>query len=135
MPSIEDLLLRNEEMMQQTFAPAVDEIDRERRFPRENIDALGRSGLLGLLVPSEYGGAGAGMPEMSRVLDQMAQCCPSTAMVALMHCCGTAIAVSKRSGKLQHDLLPAIARGTHLTTLAFSEAGSGTDTSTRPSAS
>ena len=125
MPSIEDLLLRNEEMMQQTFASAVDEIDRERRFPRENIDALGRSGLLGLLVPSEYGGAGAGMPEMSRVLDQMAQCCPSTAMVALMHYCGTAIVVSKGSAKLKHDLLPAIARGTHLMTLAFSEAGSG----------
>ena len=125
MPSIEDLLLRNEEMMQQTFAPAVDKIDRERRFPRENIDALGRSGLLGLLVPSEYGGAGAGMPEMSRVLDQMAQCCPSTAMVALMHYCGSAIVVSKGSAKLKHDLLPAIARGTHLMTLAFSEAGSG----------
>src|SRR3989475_5967575 len=62
---------------------------------------------------------------MSRALEQLAQACPSTAMVVLMHFCGTAVIAAKGSAKLKQALLPAIARGEHLTTLAFSEPGSG----------
>jgi alkylation response protein AidB-like acyl-CoA dehydrogenase len=41
--------------------------------------------VLGLLIPAQYGGAGAGIAEMSQVLDTQAQNCASTAMVTLMH--------------------------------------------------
>ncbi len=125
MLKIEDLLAQNERLAREILAPGADEVDRGRRFPRENLEALGRAGLLGLLVPPGYGGAGGGIPEMSSALDQMAQGCPSTAMVALMHYCGTAVLVAKGSAKLKRDVLPAIALGEHMTTLAFSEAGSG----------
>jgi len=110
---------------QEIIARNAKEVDRERRFPRENITALGRCRVLGLLVPVEHGGAGGGLAEMSRALDQLAQACPSTAMVVLMHFCGTAVIAAKGSAKLKQALLPAIARGEHLTTLAFSEPGSG----------
>ena len=123
--SAKDLVAENEKLAKDLLAPHADEIDRARRFPRENIQALGRSGLLGLVVPVEHGGAGAGIPEMVQILERMAQACPSTAMVTLMHYCGTAVIASKGSAKLKQNLLPAIARGEHLTTLAFSEAGSG----------
>ncbi len=122
---IDDLLAKNEKLSREVFAPGADEIDRGRRFPRENIRALGQSGLLGLLVPAEYGGAGGGIPEMAQVLEQMARGCPSTAMIALMHYCGTAVVAAKGSAKVKRGLLPVVARGEHLTTLAFSEAGSG----------
>src|SRR2546425_8835309 len=79
----------------------------------------------GLLFPLEYGGAGAGIPEMSEILERMAEACPSTAMVVLMHYCGTAVIAARGSATLKQSLLPAIARGEHLATLAFSEAGSG----------
>ena len=123
--SAHDLVLENEKLAKDLLAPHADEIDRTRRFPRENIQAFGHSGLLGLVVPVEYGGAGAGIPEMAQILERMAQACPSTAMVTLMHYCGTAVIAAKGSAKLKQNLLPAIARGEHLVTLAFSEAGSG----------
>ena len=123
--SAQDLLVENEKLAKELLAPGADEIDRERRFPRRNIQELGRSGLLGLVVPLEFGRAGAGIPEMAQVLERMAQACASTAMVTLMHYCGTAVIVAKGSAVLRQTLLPAIARGEHLTTLAFSEAGSG----------
>src|SRR5580658_751121 len=98
--STQDILVENEKLAKELLAPRADEIDRERRFPRENIQALGRSGLLGLVVPKEYGGIGAGIPEMAQVLDPMAQACASTAMVMLMHYCGTAVIVAKGSAEL-----------------------------------
>ena len=123
--SVQDLLAENEKLAKELLASHADDIDRARRFPRENMQELGRSGLLGLVVPRAYGGAGAGIPEIAQVVERMAQACPSTAMVALMHYCGTAVIAAKGSATLKQSLLPAIARGEHLTTLAFSEAGSG----------
>jgi alkylation response protein AidB-like acyl-CoA dehydrogenase len=123
--SAQVLLEENEKLAKAILAPRADEIDRTRRFPRQNIEELGRRGLLGLTIPTEYGGAGAALPEMAQVLERMAQACASTGMVALMHYCGTAVIAAKGSTTLKQDMLPAIARGEHLTTLAFSEAGSG----------
>lgn len=123
--SAQDLLVENEKLAQELLAPRADEIDRTRSFPRQNIRELGRSGLLGLVVPVEYGGAGGGIPEMAQALERMAQACASTAMVMLMHYCGTAVISAQGNSTLKQSLFPAIARGEHLTTLAFSEAGSG----------
>src|ERR1700736_3957127 len=113
--SAQDLLAENEKLAKELLAPHADETDRARRFPRENLQALGRSGLLGLVVPLEYGGADAGIPEMAPILERMGQACASTAMVTLMHYCGTAVIAAKGSDKLKQSLLPTIARGEHLT--------------------
>ena len=118
-------LAANEKLSQEVLGPGADQIDQSRRFPRENIAALGKAGVLGLLVPAEFGGAGASLGEMSRVLVTQSQACASTAMVTLMHYCATAVIAAKGSDKLKQELLPSFARGGHLSTLAFSEAGSG----------
>ena len=41
------------------IAPNAATWDREARFPREAIEALGALGFMGMLVPDEFGGAGA----------------------------------------------------------------------------
>ena len=125
MSEIQALLAANEKLSGEMLRANADQIDQSRRFPRENLMALGKAGVLGLLVPTQFGGAGAGLAEMSRVIGTQAQNCASTAMVTLMHFCATAVIAAKASDALKQELLPAIARGEHLTTLAFSEAGSG----------
>src|ERR1700723_1241361 len=119
------ILAVNEKLSRETLHANADRIDQSRQFPRENLAALGKSGVLGLLVPRQFGGAGAGLGEMSQVIDTQAQNCASTAMVTLMHFCATAVIVTKASDEVRQQLLPAIARGENLSTLAFSEAGSG----------
>jgi alkylation response protein AidB-like acyl-CoA dehydrogenase len=125
MSEIQTLLAANEKLSQETLRANADRIDQSRQFPRENLAALGKSGVLGLLVPKQFGGAGAGLAEMSQVIDTQAQNCASTAMVTLMHFCATAVIATKASDEVRQQLLPAISRGEHLSTLAFSEAGSG----------
>jgi alkylation response protein AidB-like acyl-CoA dehydrogenase len=125
LPNASELLETTKKLSTEVLAKNADESDRQRTFPRVNIERLGEAGLFGLLVPSQYGGAGGGISEMAQALEQMAQACASTAMIMLMHFCGTAVIVAKASDKLKSELLPQIAAGKHLTTLAFSEAGSG----------
>ena len=125
MSDIQALLAANEKLSREMLRANADQIDQSRRFPRENLAALGKAGVLGLLVPAQFGGAGAGLAEMSQVLDTQAQNCASTAMVTLMHYCATAVIAAKASDALKQEILPAIARGEHFSTLAFSEAGSG----------
>jgi alkylation response protein AidB-like acyl-CoA dehydrogenase len=125
MSEIQALLAANEKLSSEMLRTNADQFDQSRHFPRENLAALGKAGVLGLLVPTQFGGAGAGLAEMSQVIGTQAQNCASTAMVTLMHFCATAVIAAKASDAVKRELLPAIARGEHLSTLAFSEAGSG----------
>ena len=120
MSDFQSLLASNQYVSKIVLGANADQVDQGRLFPRENIKALGQAGLFGLLVPAEFGGAGGGLAEMSQVLDVQAQNCSSTAMVMLMHYCATAVISSKGSNKLKQQILPAMARGEHLGTLAFS---------------
>jgi alkylation response protein AidB-like acyl-CoA dehydrogenase len=104
------------------LAPRAASVDREAAFPKDSIAALGASGLLGLTVPKAQGGLGQGPRTAAAVIDALAQRCPSTAMVYLMHLCG--VACYAAAPDKTAPLLEAAAAGRHLSTLAFSEKGS-----------
>jgi alkylation response protein AidB-like acyl-CoA dehydrogenase len=117
------VLVRAKEVATTTLAPAAAKNDAEGRFSQEAVDACGKSGLLGLLVPKDRGGAGLGPRAVCDVIAAFAEVDPSAAMVFLMHACGTAVLAASTSPGAK-AALGEIAKGTHLTTLAFSEAGS-----------
>ena len=103
-------------------APEAARVDREGAFPEASIAALAQCGLLGLNVPSEFGGRGQGLRTIAAVLEVVGRHCSSTAMVYLMHLCGVACyATAPQKTETQ---LRAASQGTHLSTLAFSETGS-----------
>lgn len=107
-------------VIQTVIVPAARDTDEHGRFPRAAIDALGKTGLLGLLSSTEVGGLGLGLADASRVIERIARDCPSTAMVLTMHY--TATALVEKYGP--EDVRRSIAQGDHLTTLAWSETGS-----------
>src|SRR5262249_622585 len=79
---------------ERAIAPHAERIDREGRFPGESVAALGAEGLLGLTVPKDAGGMGQNLRTAVAILDELAQRCPSTAMIYLMRLCGIACYVS-----------------------------------------
>ncbi|HEX8752782.1 MAG TPA: acyl-CoA dehydrogenase family protein [Solirubrobacterales bacterium] len=98
-------------------------IDRERRFPAESIEALAQAGALGLTVPTEHGGAGAGLGELAAACEAIGGACASTGMVFLMHSVAAAT-VAGGGGERAGELAERMAAGA-LGTLAFSERGTG----------
>ncbi len=101
-------------------APAAAQLDRDGAFPSAAIAALAKAGLLGLTSATEVGGLGRGVREAALVVERLARECGSTAMVVCMHY--SAVAVIEKLGP--EAIRKEIAAGRHLSTLAFSEAGS-----------
>lgn len=107
-------------IISEIVAPAAEEIDRTGAFPRAALDALGKAGLLGLVSSQEVGGLGESQRAAALVVERLAAACASTAMVVCMHYAGVAVIEAHGSQPIRE----AIARGEHVTTLAFSEQGS-----------
>jgi alkylation response protein AidB-like acyl-CoA dehydrogenase len=112
------------EIADRVLVPAARQNDKDGRFSTEAIDALGRAGLLGLTLPAESGGSGLGPSTFAAVTARLAEADASVAMVYLMHVCAAATIAAARPGAAVAPTLKEIAAGRHLSTLAFSEAGS-----------
>lgn len=110
-----------EKVIAKVVVPSAVEVDDKGAFPRASIEALGKAGLLGLVSAKEVGGMGEAHRAATLVVERLAQECASTAMIVCMHYCGIAVIESTNGPR---DVREAIAAGKHLTTLAFSEAGS-----------
>lgn len=107
------------------LAPRAAEIDRECLWPRENFQALAQAGLLGLMVPREFGGLGQGFTGLVTVIQELARACSSTALCFGMHCVASRVLSVCATPDQARRYLQPIARGEHVTTLALSEPGTG----------
>ncbi len=122
----DEAFLKALEIASRVLAPSAGQNDKAGRFSTEAIEALGESGLLGLLLPAEFGGSGSGPRTFAVVTATLAEADASAAMVYLMHILGTATMLAARpsAARALAPILREIGAGRHLSTLAFSEAGS-----------
>lgn len=95
-------------------------VDSTASFPTATVDAARKAGLFGLISGTDVGGQGLPLRAATHVIERIARECGSSAMVLTMHYCGTAVIEAHGERSVRQD----IAQGRHLSTLAFSEAGS-----------
>jgi alkylation response protein AidB-like acyl-CoA dehydrogenase len=119
-------VLKAQEIASRVLAPSAGQNDKMGRFSSEAVESLGESGLLGLMLPADIGGARLGPRAFAGVTATLAEADASVAMAYLMHILGTATISAARPGAAQAltPILQEIGAGRHLSTLAFSEAGS-----------
>jgi alkylation response protein AidB-like acyl-CoA dehydrogenase len=122
--SHETLLAKAQDLADRVLKPAARANDKEGRFSTEAIAALGEAGLLGLMVPAELGGSALGVRTFAGVTAAIAGADASVAMVFLMHTLATGTILAAKPRERFNHILAEIAAGRHLSTLAFSEAGS-----------
>jgi alkylation response protein AidB-like acyl-CoA dehydrogenase len=120
----ESVVASAKDIADRVLAPAARRNDKEAGFSTEAVTALGSAGLLGIMLPADTGGAGLGPRTFAAVVSALAEADASVAMVYLMHVCAAATIGSARNGASVAPTLREIASGRHLSTLAFSEAGS-----------
>ncbi|MGD9893082.1 MAG: acyl-CoA dehydrogenase family protein [Dehalococcoidia bacterium] len=112
-------------LAEDVLRPGAATIDRERRYPTENLRTLGEAGLLGLLVPEAHGGRGGSLADLARVCEPLGWGCASTAMCFLMHSCGCALLAASTTDDQGGRWLRPAATGGAIATLAFSERVTG----------
>jgi alkylation response protein AidB-like acyl-CoA dehydrogenase len=119
-------VLKARQIASRVLAPSAGQNDKAGRFSTEAVQSLGESGLLGLMLPLDVGGSGLGPRAFAVVTATLAEADASVAMVYLMHILGAATIMAARPSATPTvtPILREIAAGRHLSTLAFSEAGS-----------
>lgn len=99
--------------------------DADATFPVEALDALRDSGLLGLVVPAEYGGMGGAIADMLDVTLALAREDMSVAMIFAMHCQQALTLVRHAGTELAAAVLPEIGRGRVYLGSVTTERGTG----------
>lgn len=112
------------------IAPKAAEVDKQARFPAETFKRLGELDLLGLLVPTEYGGAGADYRSYTIAVEEIGRACGSTGLSFAAHASlGTNPIKLFGTDAQKKKYLPKLASGEWLGAWALTEPGTGSDAS------
>ncbi|MFG3116251.1 acyl-CoA dehydrogenase family protein [Streptomyces sp. NPDC048197] len=99
--------------------------DRAAQFPVAALDALRRTGLLGLLVPAAHGGLGGTVRDLAAAAQTLGRSDMSVGMIFAMHCQQAAALVRYGNERLRKEVLPRIAAGECYLASVTTEAGKG----------
>ncbi|RMG58673.1 MAG: acyl-CoA dehydrogenase [Deltaproteobacteria bacterium] len=108
--------------------PKAAEIDEKEEFPAEQVKALFDLGMMGMLVPEEYGGAGAGPVAYALALTEIARGCASTAVtMAVQNMVAEAVYRFGNEEQRRKYLPPLVSGDLGPGAFALTEPGAGSD--------
>ena len=113
---------------QQYIKPHVMEWDESQEFPVHIFKEMGKLGLMGVLVPEEYGGAGLSYFEYKIVIEEIAKVCGSIGLSVAAHnslCTGHILAFANEEQKKKW--LPRLATAEWIGAWGLTEANTGSD--------
>ncbi len=108
--------------------PIAADIDKEHRFPSENVAKMGALGLLGVPFPKEYGGAGSNHIAYAITVEELSRVCASTGVICSAHTslCGWPIWTYGTEEQKQKYLVP-LNKGEKLGAFGLTEPNAGSD--------
>src|SRR3954452_6215916 len=110
------------------LAPHAADWDRDARFPQEALAELGRLGFMGMLVPAEYGGAGADHVGYALALEEIAAGDGSVSTVLAVHNSVGCVPVLRYGSEEQKQrFLKPMAAGDMLACFCLTEPQAGSD--------
>jgi len=116
------------EIAQGVVEPLAADVDRRHRFPEEAVVAAAEAGLMGVLIPRDYGGAGLDALAFTLCIEELAQACASTAVIIDVHTSVGSEPILLFGGEEQkRKWLPRLASGELLGAFALTEPAAGSD--------
>ncbi len=113
---------------QQHIKPYVMDWDESQEFPVHVLKEMGKLGLMGVLVPEEYGGTGLSYFEYKAIIEEVAKVCGSIGLSLAAHnslCTGHILAFGNSSQKKKW--LPKLATAEWIGAWGLTEANTGSD--------
>lgn len=115
------------EIAQREIAPHIVQWDREHYFPRDLYTKLTAAGIMGLLIPEDYGGAGADYVSYARAIEELARVDAGTAVTVSVHSmiCMAILKIGSEQQKRRY--LPKLAQEDAIAAFALTEPDAGSD--------
>jgi hypothetical protein len=114
-------------LAQDKVQPRAREIDETGQYPDDLFAVFRDAGLLGLCIPEQYGGSGAGILGLTIAIEEVAKYSNTAALMLLLTRLPTGPVMIAGSEEQKHRYLPGIAEGTARSGFGLSEAGAGSD--------
>ncbi len=126
----EQVMIQNmvREFSRKVVAPTAAERDKTKAFPAENLEQMGELGLMGMMVPEEFGGEAADAVSYVLALSEIAYSCASTAVVMSVQNSIVCESLNKFGTKEQkQEFLVPLASGEIIGAFALTEPDAGSD--------
>jgi butyryl-CoA dehydrogenase len=105
--------------------PVADQLDKAAKFPKKQIQKLGKLGLMGICVSSDYGGSNMNTLALSVAVEELSQGCASTGSIVSIHNCLYANLLNRLgSNEQKKKYLRPFTDGNKIGAFALSESGS-----------
>ncbi len=116
------------EFAEKEIKPIAAEVDKTGEFPAKTVAKMGELGLMGMQVPTEYEGSGAGALNYAIAVEEISRVCGSHGLIMASHnslCTGNILIAGNEEQKKKY--LPDLATARKMGAWALTEPGSGSD--------
>ena len=123
-------MIRNmvREFAEKEVAPIAAELDKKGEYPTKTLEKMAKLGLLGTVIPTEYGGAGLDTISYATVIEEISRKCASTGVITSVHNSLVAYPIMKYGTEEQKKkYLPILAKGEKIGAFAGTEPNAGSD--------
>jgi len=115
------------EIAQREIAPFITQWDRDHIFPRDVYTKLTNAGIMGILVPEEYGGAGADYVSYALAIEELARVDAGTAVTVSVHSMIESAIMRLGNDAQKQQWLPKLAAEDAIAAFALTESDAGSD--------
>ena len=115
------------ELVAEKVAPRAADIDERGEYPQDIRKLFAENDLLGIPIPTEYGGLGGTFLTYVKVVEEIAKACASSSLIVAVQELGMLPILIGGSEEQKKKYLPKLASGEWIAAYALTEAGSGSD--------
>ncbi len=115
------------EVAEKYVLPIARKYDETGEYPWPAIEALAEHDLMGVWIPKEYGGHGAGVLNLCLVVEELSRVCGAVGVAYAVNALGSFPIILGGTEEQKKKYLPYIARGEKLIAFCLSEYGAGSD--------
>jgi alkylation response protein AidB-like acyl-CoA dehydrogenase len=115
------------EIAERYVRPIAAELDRNAEYPWPVVRALQEAGLMGVWIPKEYGGHGAGILNLCLVVEELSKACGGVGVVYAVNALGSFPIILGGNEEQKKRYLPDLASGRKLIAFGLSEKKAGSD--------